>query len=390
MTTSPPRTEHTPDHVPAPDAQHADEGAGTAYSARHAEIYDHIHAARGRDWDAEADAVARLVFERRPGARSVLDVACGTGAHLRRLREHFPVAEGLELSGTMREIAAARLPGSTVHRGDMRDFDLGTEYDAVLCMCFSMGYMASTVELAAAARSLARALAPGGVVVAEPWWFPEQFLDGFVTGSVAESDGLVVSRVSRSVREGRALADDRAVHGRRPGRAACLHRAGDVLPVHPRGVHGRVHRRRARHHVPARSAQRTGALRRGADVTRVTRGRVPGVVVLEPHHLTDERGVFYEGVRTDALTAVTGRPFAPRQVNYSVSRRGTLRGLHGVRVPPGQAKLVTCVRGSVRDVVVDQLGDIVTHTFRPGLRRALLPVLGPLPCRPWRGSTDST
>ncbi|MFE6728688.1 class I SAM-dependent methyltransferase [Streptomyces californicus] len=203
MTTSPPRTEHTPDRVPAADAQHADEGAGTAYSARHAEIYDHIHAARGRDWDAEANAVARLVFERRPGARSVLDVACGTGAHLRRLREHFPVAEGLELSGTMREIAAARLPGSTVHRGDMRDFDLGTEYDAVLCMCFSMGYMASTVELAAAARSLARALAPGGVVVAEPWWFPEQFLDGFVTGSVAESDGLVVSRVSRSVREGR-------------------------------------------------------------------------------------------------------------------------------------------------------------------------------------------
>ncbi|MFD7422483.1 dTDP-4-dehydrorhamnose 3,5-epimerase family protein [Streptomyces californicus] len=88
-------------------------------------------------------------------------------------------------------------------------------------------------------------------------------------------------------------------------------------------------------------------------MTRVTRGRVPGVLVLEPHHLTDERGVFYEGVRTDTLTAVTGRPFAPRQVNYSVSRRGTLRGLHGVRVPPGQAKLVTCVRGSVRDVVVD-------------------------------------
>lgn len=203
MTTSSTRTEHAPDHVPVPEALSADETAGTAYSARHAEIYDHIHAARGRDWDAEADAVARLVFERRPGARSVLDVACGTGAHLRRLREHFPVAEGLELSDTMRKIASARLPGSTVHRGDMRDFDLGTGYDAVLCMCFSLGYMASTEELTAAARSLARNLVPGGVVVAEPWWFPEQFLDGFVTGSVAESEDLVVSRVSRSVRDGR-------------------------------------------------------------------------------------------------------------------------------------------------------------------------------------------
>ncbi|MFJ9432469.1 dTDP-4-dehydrorhamnose 3,5-epimerase family protein [Streptomyces sp. NPDC101490] len=88
-------------------------------------------------------------------------------------------------------------------------------------------------------------------------------------------------------------------------------------------------------------------------MTRVTPGRIPGVLTLEPHHLTDERGIFYEGLRTDALTDMTEQPFVPRQINYSVSRRGTLRGLHGVTIPPGQAKLVTCVRGAVRDVVVD-------------------------------------
>lgn len=43
----------------------------------------------------------------------------------------------------------------------------------------------------------------------------------------------------------------------------------------------------------------------------------------------------------------------PMQSNYSVSRRGTLRGLHGVVMPPGQAKIVSCVRGEVLDVVVD-------------------------------------
>jgi dTDP-4-dehydrorhamnose 3,5-epimerase len=50
---------------------------------------------------------------------------------------------------------------------------------------------------------------------------------------------------------------------------------------------------------------------------------------------------------------VVGHPFNLAQVNYSVSRRGTLRGIHGVALPPGQAKLVTCVRGSVLDIVVD-------------------------------------
>jgi dTDP-4-dehydrorhamnose 3,5-epimerase len=42
-----------------------------------------------------------------------------------------------------------------------------------------------------------------------------------------------------------------------------------------------------------------------------------------------------------------------RQANCSVSRRGSLRGVHFADVPPGQAKYVTCLRGSVIDVVVD-------------------------------------
>jgi NDP-hexose 5-epimerase len=80
---------------------------------------------------------------------------------------------------------------------------------------------------------------------------------------------------------------------------------------------------------------------------------VPGAFVLTPQHLTDARGSFYESFRVDELEAAVGAPFRPRQVNFSVSAANTLRGLHGVAVPPGQAKLVTCVRGAVRDMVVD-------------------------------------
>nr|AGO50619.1 NDP-hexose 3, 5-epimerase [Streptomyces lusitanus] len=58
-------------------------------------------------------------------------------------------------------------------------------------------------------------------------------------------------------------------------------------------------------------------------------------------------------MRGDLLEKATGVPFRPRQINYSVSRRHTLRGIHSVRIPPGQAKYVTCVRGALRDIVVD-------------------------------------
>ncbi|WP_238014810.1 dTDP-4-dehydrorhamnose 3,5-epimerase family protein [Dactylosporangium sp. AC04546] len=80
---------------------------------------------------------------------------------------------------------------------------------------------------------------------------------------------------------------------------------------------------------------------------------VPGALLVRPKPLADSRGVFFESVRFADLEAATGQRFRPEQVNYSVSRRNTLRGLHGVAVPPGQAKFVTCVRGAVRDIVVD-------------------------------------
>ena len=49
----------------------------------------------------------------------------------------------------------------------------------------------------------------------------------------------------------------------------------------------------------------------------------------------------------------TGYRFPVRQANVSRSARGVVRGIHFAEVPPGQAKLVTCMSGSIRDVVVD-------------------------------------
>ncbi|NLU68541.1 dTDP-4-dehydrorhamnose 3,5-epimerase family protein [Streptomyces sp. HNM0574] len=86
---------------------------------------------------------------------------------------------------------------------------------------------------------------------------------------------------------------------------------------------------------------------------RVEETPVPGVYVVTPRAHRDPRGDFFEGMRADLLEEATGEPFVPRQINYSSSRRNTLRGLHGVTVPPGQAKYVTCVRGAFRDIVVD-------------------------------------
>lgn len=86
---------------------------------------------------------------------------------------------------------------------------------------------------------------------------------------------------------------------------------------------------------------------------RITETGIPGAFVVTPDLIPDERGNFYEAMRSDELKRVAGIDFVPAQINYSVSRRNTLRGLHSVAIPPGQAKLVTCVRGELRDILVD-------------------------------------
>lgn len=67
----------------------------------------------------------------------------------------------------------------------------------------------------------------------------------------------------------------------------------------------------------------------------------------------DERGVFLESFKADIFESAVGRPFDLRQMNISVSRRGTVRGIHYADVPPGQAKYVQCFEGKILDIVVD-------------------------------------
>ena len=67
----------------------------------------------------------------------------------------------------------------------------------------------------------------------------------------------------------------------------------------------------------------------------------------------DDRGEFAEWFRFDKISAETGYSFPVRQANISRSSRGVVRGIHFCQVPPGQAKLVTCMTGTILDVVVD-------------------------------------
>lgn len=80
---------------------------------------------------------------------------------------------------------------------------------------------------------------------------------------------------------------------------------------------------------------------------------VPGAWEITPTLRGDSRGTFFEWFTDRDFSAFAGHKLDVLQANCSVSSAGVLRGLHFAQVPPSQAKYVTCVRGSVFDVVVD-------------------------------------
>jgi dTDP-4-dehydrorhamnose 3,5-epimerase len=80
---------------------------------------------------------------------------------------------------------------------------------------------------------------------------------------------------------------------------------------------------------------------------------IPDAFAIQPRQFHDERGVFLEWYRHEALSEAVGHRLTLAQANYSVSKRGSVRGVHYANVPPSQAKYVACARGAVLDVVVD-------------------------------------
>jgi dTDP-4-dehydrorhamnose 3,5-epimerase len=80
---------------------------------------------------------------------------------------------------------------------------------------------------------------------------------------------------------------------------------------------------------------------------------IPDAYEISTDVFPDDRGLFLNPFRADALADAIGRPFQVRQTNHSSSKRGVVRGVHFSLLPPGQAKYVYVPRGAVLDIVVD-------------------------------------
>jgi len=166
--------------------------ASNVYS-KLARIYDAIYSFK--NYQAEADLIHALISEhRKSSGRALLDVACGTGGHLSFLADRYAI-EGLDLSEEMLAVARQRKPAIVFHRRDMRSFDLERKFDAIICLFSAIGYMKTTVHLRETVLNLRRHLAPGGVLIIEPWITKEAWKPGSIQSMFVDRPELKMARM---------------------------------------------------------------------------------------------------------------------------------------------------------------------------------------------------
>ena len=86
---------------------------------------------------------------------------------------------------------------------------------------------------------------------------------------------------------------------------------------------------------------------------KIINTKIDGLFLIKPNIYKDGRGYFFESFNKNIFDQKVDGKINFVQDNQSLSSKNILRGLHFQKPPHSQSKLVSVIKGSVLDVVVD-------------------------------------
>ncbi|MBB5937854.1 class I SAM-dependent DNA methyltransferase [Streptomyces zagrosensis] len=164
-----PTTEAGPTAEAGPIAQAGPvTGAGQPASGNLLTDNPELYEARFPDVQGLAARWTEAMLRAHGAGPRVLDLGCGTGRDAARLHAAGRKVVGADLSAAMLAYARREHPGPDYVTADLRGFDLGRDaFDAITCLDSALLYCHTGEELDGLLTSCRRALAPGGLLVAE-------------------------------------------------------------------------------------------------------------------------------------------------------------------------------------------------------------------------------
>jgi len=165
-----------------------------------AKYYDLIY--HWKDYEKEANSIKDLIKKyKKSDGNQLLDVGCGTGKHLECFIDEFSCS-GVDINNEMVEEAKTKFKDVIFEQGDMIDFNLKTEFDVILCLFSSIGYVKTYSNLEKTMLNLSNHLKKGGVLIIEPWFTKSAYWVGTPGMTTYDGKDVKIARLNTTKIEG--------------------------------------------------------------------------------------------------------------------------------------------------------------------------------------------
>ena len=161
-----------------------------------AKYYDRLNSYR--DYLDEAVKIQNLIIKYSPIEPStILDVACGTGLHLKHLKDDFKCI-GVDISKDMLKIARKNVKGVVFKQADMKKLELKKQFDVITCLLSSIGYLKNNRYLNKTLKNFYEHLVKGGLILVEPSQARSFYVSGKPLITFYDGKDLKMTRLNKS------------------------------------------------------------------------------------------------------------------------------------------------------------------------------------------------
>ena len=161
-----------------------------------AKYYDLIYS--WKDYKKDSIKIRNLIKKyKKSDGKEFLDVACGTGEHLKYLKNNFSCT-GIDINNEMLKIAKKKVKGIVFKKSNMINFHLNKKFDVIICLFDSIAYLKTYRNLEKTIKCFYKHLKHGGVMIIEGFITKSQFKPNHLYMNVHDSNNLKVARIGTS------------------------------------------------------------------------------------------------------------------------------------------------------------------------------------------------
>lgn len=172
-----------------------------------AKYYDFVY--HWKNYKKETGKIKKLIKKyKESDGKELLDVACGTGTHLKYLKSGFSCT-GIDLNQGMLNVAKKNVKEVIFKKADMMTFNLNKKFDIITCLFGSIAYLKTYKKLEKTIRNFYKHLKRGGVVVIEGWISKSEFKAGHFYMNNYNKKEIKIARLGASkIKKGKLVVAD--------------------------------------------------------------------------------------------------------------------------------------------------------------------------------------